>query len=137
VRRHLDWEEGVPRINVADTGLQDLLNRSQIDLGSLRIFDAHHPERAAVAAGAPWFMALFGRDSLLASYMSLMVDPNLAAGTLQTLAGLQGKKVDPDSEEEPGRIPHEVRLGVSAGLSLGGTAYYGTGACPGTWSSRS
>ncbi len=126
VRRHLDWEEGVPRINVADTGLQDLLNRSQIDLGSLRIFDAHHPERAAVAAGAPWFMALFGRDSLLASYMSLMVDPNLAAGTLQTLAGLQGKKVDPDSEEEPGRIPHEVRLGVTAGLSLGGTAYYGT-----------
>jgi glycogen debranching enzyme len=126
VRRHVEWEEHVPRITVTDQNIQDVLNRSQSDLGSLRIFDPEHPGRAAVAAGAPWFMALFGRDSLLSSYMSLMVDPNLAAGTLQTLAGLQGSKVDSDSEEEPGRIPHEVRLGVSAGLSLGGSAYYGT-----------
>jgi glycogen debranching enzyme len=126
VRRHRHWEQNVPLITVADPNLQAVLNRSQSDLGSLRIFDPHHPERAAVAAGAPWFMALFGRDSILSSYMSLMVDPKLAAGTLQTLAGLQGTKVDVDSEEEPGRIPHEVRLGVTAGLSLGGTAYYGT-----------
>ncbi|MBD1593140.1 amylo-alpha-1,6-glucosidase [Arthrobacter sp. S1_S22] len=126
VRRHRNWEQKVPVITVADANLQNVLNRSQSDLGSLRIFDPHHPERAAVAAGAPWFMALFGRDSILASYMSLMVDPTLAAGTLQTLAGLQGTKVDQDSEEEPGRIPHEVRLGVTAGLALGGTAYYGT-----------
>lgn len=126
VRRHRAWEENVPRVTVADSNLQEVLNRSQSDLGSLRIFDEHHPGRVAVAAGAPWFMALFGRDSLLSSYMSLLVSPNLAAGTLQTLAGLQGTKVDPDSEEEPGRIPHEVRLGVTAGLSLGGKAYYGT-----------
>lgn len=126
VRRHLAWEENVPRISIEDTSFQNVLNRSQSDLGALRIFDAHHPNRAAVAAGAPWFMALFGRDSLLTSYMSMMVNPNLALGTLQTLAGIQGKKVDVDSEEEPGRIPHEVRLGVTAGLSLGGTAYYGT-----------
>jgi glycogen debranching enzyme len=126
VRRHRAWEENVPQVTVTDSNLQEVLNRSQSDLGSLRIFDDHHPGRVAVAAGAPWFMALFGRDSLLSSYMSLLVSPNLAAGTLQTLAGLQGTKVDPDSEEEPGRIPHEVRLGVTAGLSLGGTAYYGT-----------
>ncbi|OAE00672.1 glycogen debranching N-terminal domain-containing protein [Arthrobacter sp. OY3WO11] len=126
VRRHRHWEQNVPLITVADANLQVTLNRSQSDLGSLRIFDPHHPERAAVAAGAPWFMALFGRDSILSSYMSLMVDPKLAAGTLQTLAGLQGTKVDLDSEEEPGRIPHEVRLGVTAGLAVGGTAYYGT-----------
>ena len=126
VRRHRAWEENVPQVTVTDSNLQAVLNRSQSDLGSLRIFDEHHPGRVAVAAGAPWFMALFGRDSLLSSYMSLLVSPNLAAGTLQTLAGLQGTKVDPDSEEEPGRIPHEVRLGITAGLSLGGTAYYGT-----------
>jgi glycogen debranching enzyme len=126
VRRHRAWEENVPQVTVTDSNLQEVLNRSRSDLGSLRIFDEHHPGRVAVAAGAPWFMALFGRDSLLSSYMSLLVSPNLAAGTLQTLAGLQGAKVDPDSEEEPGRIPHEVRLGVTAGLSLGGTAYYGT-----------
>ncbi|HET7140169.1 MAG TPA: glycogen debranching N-terminal domain-containing protein [Arthrobacter sp.] len=126
VRRHLAWEEHIPRIQVSDETIEATLRRSQNDLGSLRIFDAEHPDRAAVAAGAPWFMALFGRDSLLSSYMSLLVDPTLAAGTLQTLATLQGTKVDNDSEEEPGRIPHEVRLGVTAGLSLGGTAYYGT-----------
>ncbi|WP_284979158.1 glycogen debranching N-terminal domain-containing protein [Arthrobacter sp. fls2-241-R2A-200] len=126
VRRHRAWEEHVPRISVTDANVQQTLVHSQQDLGSLRIFDPHHIGRVAVAAGAPWFMALFGRDSLLASYMSLMVDPGLAAGTLQTLAGLQGSKVDTDSEEEPGRIPHEVRLGTTAGQSLGGTAYYGT-----------
>ncbi len=126
VKRHIEWEEHVPRVSVADKTVEGVLSRSQKDLGSLRIFDPEHPGRAAVAAGAPWFMALFGRDSLLSSYMALMVDPNLAAGTLQTLAAIQGKVVDNDSEEEPGRIPHEVRLGVTAGLSLGGTAYYGT-----------
>jgi glycogen debranching enzyme len=126
VQRHIAWEEHVPRITVSDRNVQNVLNRSQSDLGSLRIFDSEHSDRVAVAAGAPWFMALFGRDSLLSSYMALLIDPNLAAGTLQTLAEIQGTKVDPDTEEEPGRIPHEVRLGLNTGLALGGTAYYGT-----------
>ena len=126
VQRHLAWEENGPRISLADHAVEATLRRSQTDLGSLRIFDTEKSNRAAVAAGAPWFMALFGRDSLLSSYMSLLIDPTLAVGTLQTLAEIQGTKVDDDSEEEPGRIPHEVRFGVTAGLSLGGTAYYGT-----------
>ncbi len=80
-----------------------------------------------VAAGAPWFMTLFGRDSLWASAMALPVDPSLALGTLQTLADRQGKVVDPLSEEEPGKILHEIRLDVSSGLSLGGKSnYYGS-----------
>ena len=80
-----------------------------------------------MAAGAPWFMALFGRDSLLTSWMLLPWDDSLAAGTLQTLADRQGRAVDPASEEEPGRILHEVRFGPAASLALGGgTAYYGT-----------
>lgn len=126
VRRHVEWEENVPRIDVSDRNVQEILVRSQSDLGSLRIFDAENPERVAVAAGAPWFMALFGRDSLLSSYMSLMVDPNLAAGTLLTLAQIQGAKVDVDSEEEPGKIPHEVRLGVTSGFATASQAYYGS-----------
>lgn len=77
VRRHIAWTEHVPRIAVTDRNVEEVLERSQNDLGSLRIFDHEHPGRAAVAAGAPWFMALFGRDSILASYMSLMVDPVL------------------------------------------------------------
>lgn len=126
VKRHRAWEKNVPPITLADSSVQATLQWSQRDLGSLRIFDPANPDRVAVAAGAPWFMALFGRDALLASYMALLIDPDLASGTLQTLADIQGTRVDHDSEEEPGRIPHEVRLGVTGGLSRGGTAYYGT-----------
>jgi len=80
-----------------------------------------------VAAGAPWFMTLFGRDSLLTSWMAMMVDPDLALGTLQTLARFQGRSVNPLTEEEPGRILHEMRFGEAAGISLGGgTIYYGS-----------
>lgn len=126
-RRYEAWERYVPELNLTNPGFERTLRRSHEDLGALRIFDRDHPGRTVVAAGAPWFMALFGRDSLLTSYMALPVDPSLARGTLQTLADLQGTKVDPDTEEEPGRILHEVRLGVTAGLALGnGSAYYGT-----------
>jgi glycogen debranching enzyme len=59
--------------------------------------------------------------------MALLVDPDLALGTLQTLARFQGTKVDPRTEEEPGRILHEMRFGEAASLSLsGGSIYYGT-----------
>ena len=72
-------------------------------------------------------MALFGRDSLWASIMAVGVDPSLALGTIQTLADRQGSVVDEMSEEEPGKILHEVRLDVSSGLALGGkSAYYGS-----------
>jgi len=80
-----------------------------------------------VAAGAPWFMTLFGRDALWAAEMAMPVDPSLALGTLQTLADRQGQVVDLLSEEEPGKILHEVRLDVSSSLSLGGkSVYYGS-----------
>ena len=104
-----------------------LLDRSTQDLAGLRIFDPEYPDRAVVAAGAPWFMTLFGRDSLLTSWMTMLVDPDLALGTLQTLARFQGTEVDPRTEEEPGRILHEMRFGETASLALGGgRIYYGT-----------
>jgi glycogen debranching enzyme len=72
-------------------------------------------------------MALFGRDSILTSTMALPVNPSLALGTLQTLADAQGSRVNAATEEQPGRILHEVRFGASAGLALGGgNVYYGT-----------
>jgi glycogen debranching enzyme len=126
-RRLQTWQTTTPFAAEGDEGLRQVLQRSREDLGSLRIFDREDPSRVAVAAGAPWFMALFGRDSLLTSYMALSLDPGLAAGTLTTLASHQGRRVDPLTEEEPGRILHEVRLGVESGLSLGGgSIYYGT-----------
>jgi glycogen debranching enzyme len=80
-----------------------------------------------VAAVLPWFMALFGRDWLITSWMLLPLDERLAVGTLQTLAAHQGTTVDPVTEEQPGRILHEMRFGPAATLALGGrNIYYGT-----------
>ncbi|RDV12752.1 amylo-alpha-1,6-glucosidase [Arthrobacter sp. RT-1] len=126
-RRRREWVAKIPRLHMGNRSIERTLRRSYDDLGALRIEDPAHPERIVVAAGAPWFMTLFGRDSLWASEMALPVDPSLALGTLQTLADRQGKVVDPMSEEEPGKILHEVRLGVSSGLALGGkSVYYGS-----------
>ena len=101
--------------------------RSVEDVGALRIFDPDHPDRAVIAAGAPWFMALFGRDSLLTSWMVLPLDTRLAFGTLRALAEAQGAVVDPLTEEEPGRVLHEMRLGRSTSPVRGGAhVYYGS-----------
>lgn len=121
------WRASSPTVVIGDLQLRHTLRQSMEDLGALRMFDPEHPQAAAVAAGAPWFMALFGRDSLLSSYMALPLDPSLALGTLQTLAGKQGSKVDERTEEQPGRILHETRLGAEFPLSHGGgSVYYGT-----------
>jgi glycogen debranching enzyme len=72
-------------------------------------------------------MTVFGRDSLLTSWMVLPLDRSLAVGTLRTLAALQGSKVDPVTEEEPGKILHEMRFGAQASLLYGGgSVYYGS-----------
>ncbi|MFB8281477.1 amylo-alpha-1,6-glucosidase [Nocardia colli] len=126
-QRLREWYANSPTVQTDDETLAAVLQRTLTDLGALRIFDPDHPERAVVAAGAPWFMALFGRDSLLTSWMVLPLDRRLAVGTLQSLADLQGTQVQAATEEQPGRIPHEVRFGRAATLLLGGgTAYYGT-----------
>ncbi|MFC7849455.1 glycogen debranching N-terminal domain-containing protein [Arthrobacter sp. NPDC057388] len=125
--RRREWVAKIPVLQMGNRSVERTLRRSYDDLGALRIEDPEHPERVVVAAGAPWFMTLFGRDSLWASVMAMPVDPSLALGTLQTLADRQGKVVDPMTEEEPGKILHEVRLDVSSGLSLGGKSnYYGS-----------
>ena len=127
VERLEAWNARLPIVTADHDQFRALLDRSTQDLAGLRIFDPEHPDRAVVAAGAPWFMTLFGRDSLLTSWMTMLVDPDLALGTLQTLARFQGTEVDPRTEEEPGRILHEMRFGESASLALGGgSVYYGT-----------
>ena len=125
--RQARWQATLPDLTTDVPGLGDAVARAGYDLGALRIFDPHHPEDPVVAAGAPWFMTLFGRDSLITSWMALVLDPRLALATVRTLARLQGTKTDPATDEQPGRILHEVRLGGSASLSLAdGDIYYGT-----------
>jgi glycogen debranching enzyme len=125
--RHEAWRQAAPLVSTPEERLSSLLATSAEDIGALRMFDPDHPDRVVVAAGVPWFMTLFGRDSLLTSWMLLPVDPTVALGTLQTLAQLQGDKVDPLTEEEPGRILHEVRSGPDSEMALGGgNVYYGS-----------
>jgi len=121
------WRRQVPQVETDHEGLRAVIASSAEDLGALRIFDPDFPERVVLAAGAPWFMTVFGRDSIITSWMALLVDPDLALGVLQTLARFQGKDIDPRSEEQPGRILHEMRFGDAPSLSLGGgSIYYGT-----------
>jgi glycogen debranching enzyme len=126
-RRMRGWRASTPAITVDDPALAEAIRRSQEDLGALRIVDPDHPDDDVVAAGAPWYMALFGRDSLLTSWMTLPFSPAVAMGTLRTLARLQGRRTDLMTEEQPGRILHEVRLGAALSLALGGdSVYYGS-----------
>jgi len=126
-KRLRKWRQKGPQVRTSDRNLSEVLARSVEDLGALRIFDPEHPRWPVVAAGAPWFMALFGRDSLLTAWMLLPWDPGLALGTLRTLAAWQGSDFDDASEEEPGKILHEVRFGPAASFALGGRrAYFGS-----------
>jgi glycogen debranching enzyme len=126
-RHQMTWRADIPQVTADDASLERAVARATEDLGSLRIFDPEFPNRAIVAAGAPWFMSPFGRDSLLTAWMALIIDPDLALGVLETLARFQGTTVDPETEEEPGRILHEMRFGgASSSLLSGGHVYYGS-----------
>jgi glycogen debranching enzyme len=86
------------------------------------------PGEMTIAAGIPWYVALFGRDSLIAAYEAVLFWPDRAVGVLHTLARLQGVHFDPTREEEPGKILHEHRYGdLGAGNRLiPGFPYYGS-----------
>ncbi len=127
VSRLESWRRRSPRVHTDDPALGRSAVRALEDLGALRIFDPHDPERVVVAAGAPWFMTLFGRDSLITSWMALPVDHDLARGVLSSLADAQGTRTEPATEEEPGKILHEVRFDRTSTRLLGGSnVYYGT-----------
>ncbi|MBA3529011.1 MAG: amylo-alpha-1,6-glucosidase [Propionibacteriaceae bacterium] len=112
---------------VLDTRLQPWLTRSLADLNSLRMATRKAPQDTFFAAGAPWYLTLFGRDSLWAARLLLPLDISHAAGTLRTLAQLNGTRTDPSNAESPGKIMHELRRGQ---FSFGATSlpplYYGT-----------
>ena len=97
------------------------------DLDALLMSDPVAPQDLYAAAGAPWYLTLFGRDALWTARLLLPLGTALAGGTLRTLARRQGRRHDPEAEESPGKILHEAR---PAPLRFGGvslpTVYYGT-----------
>ena len=125
--RNRSWLSSVPKLRTANRQLSAAYDRSIEDISALRLHDPTGRHRPVIAAGAPWYMTLFGRDALISAYMSLPIDPMLAMGVLEALAELQGRGVDLVSEEEPGRIMHETRyLGIDAPTLTGGSTYYGS-----------
>ncbi|HEY9410583.1 MAG TPA: glycogen debranching N-terminal domain-containing protein [Jiangellaceae bacterium] len=116
------------RLDCTDARMTRWLRRSLSDLAGLTLADPDAPDDRYLGAGPPWYLTLFGRDSLISAAMLVAVDPGLAAGTLRALARRQGTRQDVDAAEQPGKIPHELRMGVGdhgGGLVLP-AAYYGS-----------
>jgi len=121
------WEASRPRLQAEPEELEDIWLRSCEDLGTLLLAEPGREDRPIVAAGSPWFMALFGRDSLITSWSALLLGPALCLGTLRALAERQGTRYVPGSAEEPGRILHELRAGEVVLRPDGwGAVYYGS-----------
>jgi glycogen debranching enzyme len=122
-----EWLDAAPLLTTTADSLVHTYRRTLLDIAALRFRARSDLEWTLPAAGLPWFMALFGRDSILTSYAMLPFDAHLAATTLETLAGLQAKEYDDFRDAEPGKILHELRLGELS--TLGETPhspYYGT-----------
>jgi glycogen debranching enzyme len=104
--------------------------RSLTDLDALSIPDDRDDSRRLLAAGIPWFVALFGRDVLISSYQARAFRPELMLDALAALACRQGQVSDPGNEEQPGKILHEVRFGdrpwLGEGTAGGARPYYGS-----------
>jgi glycogen debranching enzyme len=129
------WRSDVPRIEAGADLVRHLFERSVVDLAGLRLTESFRGYEASLpAAGLPWFMAIFGRDTLLTSYMSLWVGPELARGALYALAAMQGEEVDDFRDEEPGKILHEIRHGELTQLGKRPhSPYYGTADATPLW----
>ncbi|MBQ0906922.1 glycogen debranching N-terminal domain-containing protein [Micromonospora sp. U21] len=117
-----------PMPHVARDDLARCVRRGLADLDALRVTMPGLPSGAYVpAAGAPWFLTLFGRDSLISSLFALPYRPELAVGTLRALGACLGNRHDSASVEEPGKVVHELRFGELATLGdVPYRRYYGT-----------
>lgn len=113
----------VPRLEASERLVEDVYHRSVSDLASLRL-RGFVGEGDLPAAGMPWFMTVFGRDTLITSLQTQLFGPDLSVGALRSLAALQATSDDPGADAEPGKIPHEVRRGKAAATWF--PIYYGT-----------
>lgn len=113
-------------VRAGDRTLERVVATAIEDLETLRIRDPHGGDEV-IGAGAPWFMTLFGRDSVWTSIMLLPYAPRLSRATALALARLQGRHDDPETEEAPGRILHELRFGTAGSTRLADAEpYFGT-----------
>jgi glycogen debranching enzyme len=120
------WLDGAPRLECDWEQLKATYRRSLVDLAALRFSPPIAGGHSLPAAGLPWFMTMFGRDSIFTSLQALPFTPELAATTLKALGDWQGSRVDDFRDEDPGRILHELRYGeLTAFEERPHSPYYG------------
>jgi glycogen debranching enzyme len=122
-----EWLERAPELDTDWDPLRHIYEQSLLDLAALRIRPREeHLRHAMPAGGLPWFMTVFGRDSLIAAYEALPFRSELAQATLQALAELQATEWDDFADAQPGKIAHELRRGTLAALGEIPRVYYGS-----------
>ncbi len=127
MQRNLErWVTDAPRLESDWDWLKVTYTRSLVDLAALRFSPLSLPGQSLPAAGLPWFMTMFGRDSIFTSLQALPFTPELAETTLRALAQRQGTRIDDFRDEEPGKILHEMRFGeMTAFEERPHSPYYG------------
>jgi len=123
-----EWQRTVLKITCSNEEFYRCYNQGIQDMAALRLPLQGTDHMVFVpAAGLPWFVALFGRDTLIVSLQTMIVYPEFAAGTLEVLGQYQATKRDDYRDAEPGKILHELRYGELAHFKLiPHTPYYGT-----------
>jgi glycogen debranching enzyme len=123
-----EWIDDAPKLETSNDSLQHIYRQSLLDLAALRVRpDNVELEKAMLGGGIPWYIAVFGRDSIIAAYQALPFRADLAEATLEALAELQATEWDNFRDAEPGKILHELRRGVLAALGqIPHSPYYGT-----------
>ena len=127
-KAHRDWRETVLKLRTSNEEFYRFYHQAIDDMAALRLpIEGTDHMVFLPAAGLPWFMAPFGRDSLIVSLQNILVYPEFARGSLEILAGWQAKQRDDFRDAEPGKIMHELRYGELAHFKLiPHTPYYGT-----------
>ncbi|SAL78435.1 amylo-alpha-1,6-glucosidase [Caballeronia telluris] len=127
-KRLADWQRAVLKLESSNDGFRRLFRQATDDMAALRLpVQGADQSQLVPAAGLPWFVALFGRDSLIASLQTSLVYSDFARGALDVLGVWQATGRDDYRDAEPGKIMHELRLGELASLKLiPHTPYYGT-----------
>jgi glycogen debranching enzyme len=122
-----DWKRATTSITTSNEDVYRLFRQSVEDMAALRLPQSEMGAEFIPAAGVPWFVAVFGRDSLIVSLQNMVVYPDFARGTLDILGRLQATEVDDYRDAQPGKILHEIRVGELAERKLvPHTPYYGT-----------
>jgi glycogen debranching enzyme len=127
MRKNLDrWLAQAPRLECDSDALKATYHRSLVDLAALRFSPPAVGAKNLPAAGLPWFMTMFGRDSIFTSLQALPFTSELAMTTLRALGDWQGTRTDDFRDEDPGRIMHEMRFGeMTAFEERPHSPYYG------------